>query len=139
MDSDVRESSDFLDSNWMLCGREMFRESERMRHHFRCAAGEVNFSWTKHLMHVSVTDSCRLRIAKGTAEKQERGFARFALGLYGPDNSLVESRVLTIDSNKMCTLAKAEKQVPVRKMCERLLNVLCTPSRDPTLMLRVPE
>ena len=139
MDSDVRESSDFLDSNWMLFGREMFRESERMRHHFRCAAGEIHFSWTKHLMHVSVIDYCRLRIAKGTAEKQEKGFARFAVGLYGPDNSLLESCVLTIDSNKMCRLTKGEKRVPVRKMCGRLLNILCTPSANPTLMLRVPE
>ena len=110
-----------------------------MNHHFRCATGEVRFSWRRHGIDVLVNDSGRLTIAKATAEKYEAGFAAFVVGLYRVDNSPVESCIPTIDSNKMCRLTEAEEPLPIRKMCERLLNILCTPSANPTLMLRVPE
>lgn len=132
-------ANDLLESSWMLLGREMLRESEHMNHHFRCVAGQVSFTWMKHLMQVLVSDSGRLTITRGTAEKQETGFAAFRVRFYRTDSSLLESRVLTIDSNKMCRLTKGEKQVPVRKLCGRLLDILCTPSANPTLTLRVPE
>jgi hypothetical protein len=124
---------------WMLLGREMFRGCEYMNHHFRSAAGPVRFVWMKHIMFASVNDFPRLAISKGTAVPQKTSLAGFAIGLYGDENILLESHVLTVDQDMTCSLSDVEKRVSVQEMCQRLLNTLCTPSVNPTLMLKVPE
>ena len=86
-------------------------------------------------MQAWVNDSLRLAILKGTAKQQKIEFAELATHLYRDENTLLESYILTIDKDRMCSLIENEKRVSIRAMCERFLIVLCTPCLKPTLIL----
>ena len=128
------DSTNDFQARWTFLGREMGRRCDHMDHHFRCVAGEVKFLWLiKNTMFASINDFPRLVIGKVAAKPQKMHLAGFAIHLYLDENTLAESYILTIDENMMCSLTDTEKRVPVREMCQRFLNALCTPCSNPTL------
>jgi hypothetical protein len=118
----------------MALGREMLKQCESVNHPLTCATGPVKFIVMKHLMQVSVGDSSRVVILKGVPNHQVTGAISFKMGLY-KDEECLESYVLTIDPNLMCTSkAAGKKELSVTEVCQRILSVLCTPASNITLM-----
>ena len=114
----------------------MFRECNRMNHHFRCRAGEARFTWLiKHTMMASTNEFPRLVIRKGAAEPAKTGLACFAIYLYVEENAPPQRYILTIDEHMACSLSETEQKVSVRDMCQRFFDALCTYSPDRKLVL----
>jgi hypothetical protein len=124
-----------LEACWKALGREMFRECNRMNHHFRCRAGEARFAWlTKHTMVASTNEFPRLVIRKGASKATETAMVCFATHFYADEASPPEEYVLTIDQHLACSLSKTEEKVSVRDMCRRFFDVLCASSSNRKLV-----
>lgn len=124
-----------LEACWKALGREMFRECNRMNHHFRCRAGEARFMWLiKHTMIASTNEFPRLVIMKGAPKPTETVIVCFAVHFYADEASPPEDYVLTIDEHMACSLSKTEERVSVRDMCHRFFDVLCAASSNRKLV-----
>jgi hypothetical protein len=130
-----RTSNIDLEACWKALGREMFRECNRMNHHFRCPAGEARFTWlTKHTMVASTNEFPRLVITKGASMPAEAAMVCFATNFYADETSPPEEYVLTIDKHMACNLGKTGEKVSVREMCRRFFDVLCAASSKQKLV-----
>ncbi len=124
-----------LESCWKTLGNEMFRECNRMNHHFRCGSGEARFAWlTKGVMVASTNEFPRLVILKGASKPSETGMVCFPTHFYADDAGLPEEYVLTIDEHMACSLTDTEERVSMQDMCRRFFDVLCTSSSNRKLV-----
>ena len=120
-----------LESCWKALGGEMFRECNRVNHHFPCRAGEARFMWLiKHTMFASINDFPRPVILKGAAKHIGTGMVCFAIHFYADEARLPEDYALTIDENMGCSLSETEARVSIRDMCRRFFDLLCSSSPD---------
>jgi hypothetical protein len=130
-----RRSNIDFEACWKALGGEMFRECNRMNHHFRCRAGEARFTWlTNHTMVASTNEFRRVVINKGVPKPGETTIACFTTNFYADENSPPEEYVLTIDEHMACGLSETEERVSVREMCRRLFDVLCASSSAPKIV-----